>query len=148
MNNLTQDRLAEIRARCEAATQGKVFPCMPEDVQEKDAFLKAVETVWDETVKASGARPYYAVGYQEDGKGTIVALCGNGPLGKANSEFLAKSYEDIPDLVAEVERTQAFDALVAACEGLVADAELLGTIGVAMVSVQKAKAALKLAKGE
>ncbi len=103
---MTPERLQEIKARYEAATGGEVFSFAPEDCQTKEAFLEATGTVWDETVKLYRVRPYYAIGYSEQGLGVIVALCGNGPKGKANSEFLAHSFQDLPDCHDEIERLQ------------------------------------------
>jgi len=108
---LTDDRLDAIRARIEAATPGP-WEATEGDLEGKPASeyvrtllanREADGTSTGELHLALAANPI-----DPERGGTVVpALTGDGPQARANAEFIAHAREDVPALLAEVERLAA-----------------------------------------
>ena len=84
-NPLTKERLKEIKARCEAATEGEWS--IPVN--------RADDSVW-----------WFKTDQHAFNNGKAIATC-HGPGAKANAELLAHARRDLPDCLAEIERLRA-----------------------------------------
>lgn len=94
---MTDKELAEIRARCEAATKGP----------------------WVECRNGGGDDFLYSIDSEPTGLPIVKADCGVYPPEKEDADFIAHAREDIPKLLAEVERLRKQVAeLDAECDDL------------------------------
>jgi hypothetical protein len=93
---ITQQRLDEIKARCEAATPGPWKHRDPPEVQIPDPNWERHEIV-DESLKLV-AQTHYP---------TTEWKCARNEEMERNGPFIAAARTDIPDLLAEVERLRA-----------------------------------------
>ncbi len=101
---LTEQELAVIEARCQAATPGPLGLAIVDPTREPGEWFREhlsygtgdIWCVWcpmhPRTV-GEAPRPEHAV---------ILAITGNGPQSEANAEFIACAVRDVPRLVAEV----------------------------------------------
>lgn len=110
MDTLTAERLAEIKARCDAATEGPWGElCLAPHYHEGHRLITSeVNTRW-----TRGDRPNQ--GYREDNACVDnVGICEGRTHQEdikpeqfhANMTFIAHARQDIPDLLAEIERLQ------------------------------------------
>jgi hypothetical protein len=105
---VTSDRLDEIKTRAEAATPGPWNPAIaphPDSAQTHAEYL--VASLCNE------GRPLWVAWAEnptDDGFAYVVpAVTGDGPTSEANADFVAHAREDVPWLIAEVERLREIE---------------------------------------
>ena len=94
---MTEERLAEIKARCEAATPGPWRFSEAHEWQEGDGPFDD----WGADIQRDADGDDVVVGGAQDEQGGAV-----GVLRNEDAEFIAASREDVPWLLTEVERLE------------------------------------------
>lgn len=103
---LTPHRLAQIKARADAATPG---PWLPAVAPHTDDNVTKAQWLAD-TLDPDVDRPLYVTWAEtdrEDLSYIVPAVTGDGPRSSDNAEFIAAARTDVPDLLHEIDRLRA-----------------------------------------
>ena len=125
------DRLQQIKARAEAATDGEWWHWTFDGTPEERA-IKCAEMLR----KIPGAR-LHGVAVTNSGPDLtlITAVTGDGPDGSANADFIANARKDLPDMVAFteaiLERCESYAAIGGMTPGSIHPAFLEAYAGIA-----------------